>query len=74
MLTLRPFALAVAFSRFSFRGRELYDLDSVNFALGIHLLAALKWFGQLAVRFAALLFLLSPLAWFPRHRCADIRC
>jgi hypothetical protein len=27
-------------------------------------LLALKWFGQLAARFAALLFLLSPLAWF----------
>jgi hypothetical protein len=25
---------------------------------------ALKWFGQLAARFATLLFLLSPLAWF----------
>jgi Protein O-mannosyl-transferase TMEM260-like len=108
------FALAVALSRFIFRSRELYDLDSVNFALGIahfdpdvhqphppgyflyiccgrlltHFihdpnlalvllsiaascgtvvfiyLLALKWFGQLAARFAALLFLISPLAWF----------
>ena len=108
------FALAVALSRFIFRSRELYDLDSVNFALGMarfdprvhqphppgyflyiccgRLLAllvhnpnltlvllsiaascgtivfiyllALRWFGQLAARFAALLFLLSPLAWF----------
>jgi Gpi18-like mannosyltransferase len=30
----------------------------------IYLLLALKWFGQLAPRFVALLFLLSPLAWF----------
>jgi 4-amino-4-deoxy-L-arabinose transferase-like glycosyltransferase len=108
------FALAVAFSRISFRSHELYDLDSVNFALGmarfdpqvhqphppgyflyiccgrwlahfIHdpnlalvllstaascgtivfiYLLALKWFDPLAARFAALLFLLSPLAWF----------
>src|ERR1700756_5987532 len=108
------FGLAVAVSRFAFRSRELYDLDSVNFALGIghfdprvhqphppgyflyiwcgrllaHLtrdpnlalvllsiaascgtivfvyLLALQWFGRLAARFAALLFLLSPLAWF----------
>jgi 4-amino-4-deoxy-L-arabinose transferase-like glycosyltransferase len=108
------FALAVVISRFAFRSHELYDLDSVNFALGmarfdprvhqphppgyflyiccgrllghfIHdpnlalvllsiaascgtivfiYLLALRWFGQSAARFAALLFLLSPLAWF----------
>lgn len=29
------FALAVALSRFAFRSRALYDLDSVNFALGM---------------------------------------
>jgi hypothetical protein len=108
------FALTVGLSRFAFRSHDLYDLDSVNFALGmthfdprlhqphppgyflyiccgrllahfIHnpnlalvllsiaascgtvvfiYLLALKWFDQLAARFAALLFLLSPLAWF----------
>jgi hypothetical protein len=108
------FAFTVAFSRLAFLSRDPYDLDSVNFALGMahfdpgvhqphppgyflyiccgRLLAhfthdpnlalvllsiaagcgtvvfiyllALKWFGQLAARFAAVLFLLSPLAWF----------
>ena len=108
------FAVAVALTRFIFRSREPYDLDSVNFALGIArfdprvhqphppgyflyvccgrlldrfvhdpnlalvLLSiaascgavvfiyrlALRWSGQLAARFAALLFLLSPLTWF----------
>ena len=111
---LAAFAFTVAVSRFIFRSHDLYDLDSVNFALGImrfdprvhqphppgyflyiccgrvlaHLvhdpnlalvllsiaascgavvfiyLLALHWFGQLAARFAAALFLLSPLAWF----------
>src|ERR1700758_4217026 len=104
----------MAISRFATRSHDLYDLDSVNFALGMarfdprvhqphppgyflyiccgRLLArlvhnpnlalvlliiaascgtivfiyllALRWFGQLAARFAALLFLFSPLAWF----------
>ena len=27
--------IAIAFSRFAFRSRALYDLDSVNFALGM---------------------------------------
>lgn len=105
---------AVAVSRFLFRSRLLYDLDSVNFALGMRRFAprvhqphppgyflyvclgrwlrlgfhdanlalvvlsiaascgtiffiyemALEWFGLSAARFAALLFLFSPLAWF----------
>lgn len=105
---------AVAVSRFAFRSHYLYDLDSVNFALGmqrfeprthqphppgyflyvclgrllyllfhdanlslvilsilascgtvalIYLLAE-DWFGRNAARFAGLLFLFSPLAWF----------
>ncbi|MCU1295220.1 MAG: hypothetical protein JWP08_4070 [Bryobacterales bacterium] len=108
------FALAIALSRFCFRSRQLYDLDSVNFALGmVHFdpsvhqphppgyflyvlcgrllaqplhdanlalvllsvaascgtllfiyLLALEWFGASAARFASLVFLLSPLAWF----------
>jgi hypothetical protein len=29
------FALAVGLSRFAFRSHDLYDLDSVNFALGM---------------------------------------
>jgi hypothetical protein len=108
------FALAVACSRYAFRSHEPYDLDSVNFALGmarfdprVHqphppgyflyiccgrllghfthdpnlalvllsivascgtivfiYLLAMHWFGRQAARFAALLFLLSPLAWF----------
>jgi len=105
---------AVGISRFAFRSRDLYDLDSVNFALGmarfdprVHqphppgyflyvclgrlinfavddanlalvlvsilssiacvaliYVLALEWFGQRAARFAGLLFLFSPLAWF----------
>jgi len=105
---------AVAASRFLFRSHLLYDLDSVNFALGMEhfdprvlqphspgyflyvclgrlfqlafrdanlalvvlsIVAscgtiamiyrmALEWFGPNAARFAALLFLFSPLAWF----------
>jgi len=104
----------VAVTRFGFRSHFLYDLDSVNFALGIKhfdprvyqphppgyflyvclgwLLnaglhnanlalvvlsiaascgvivivyrMALDWFGLNAARFAAILFLFSPLAWF----------
>ncbi len=107
-------ALLVAASRFAFRSRDLYDIDSVNFGLAmgrfdprvhqphppgyflyvclgrlIHLLVpdanlslvllsiaasigvvvliylqARQWFGLEAARFAALLFLVSPLAWF----------
>ena len=105
---------AVAATRFVFRSHYLYDIDSVNFALGIRrfdprvyqphppgyflyislgrLLNAvlhdanlslvvlsivascgvvlivyqmtLEWFGLSAARFAAVLFLLSPLVWF----------
>ena len=105
---------AVALTRFLFRCRTLYDLDSVNFALAIKrfdpsvfqahppgyylysrigwifnlffhnpndslvalsilsscglviliYLFALEWFGLRAARFAALLFLFSPLCWF----------
>lgn len=105
---------AVAITRFLFRSRTLYDLDSVNFALamkrfdpsvfqahppGYYLysrigwifnlffhnsnlslvflsilsscglviliyLFAQEWFDQGAARFAALLFLFSPLCWF----------
>ncbi len=108
------FVFAVALSRFAFRSHLLYDLDSVNFALGIGrfdprtyqahppgyflyillgrlingvvhdanlalvLLSiaascgtvvliyrmAFEWFGERAARFAGLLFLFSPLAWF----------
>jgi hypothetical protein len=113
---LEPLCLAgvVALTRFLFRSHVLYDLDSVNFALGMqrfdprvyqahppgyflyiclgrlfHTLLhnanlalvvlsiaascglviliyqmALEWFGPMAARFAGLLFLLSPLAWF----------
>src|SRR5215467_1513328 len=108
------FALTVALSRLAFLSRAPYDLDSVNFALGmahfdpgvhqphppgyflyiccgrllahfthdpnlalvllsiaascgtvvfIYLLAQ-KWFGRSSARFAAILFLVSPLAWF----------
>jgi hypothetical protein len=105
---------AVAITRFVFRSHYLYDLDSVNFALGIDrfdprvhqphppgyflyiclgrlfnvmlhdanlalvmlsIIAscgaavliyymALDWFDQKAARFAGILFLFSPLAWF----------
>ncbi|MGC2160659.1 MAG: glycosyltransferase family 39 protein, partial [Silvibacterium sp.] len=105
---------ATAITRFIFRSHLLYDLDSVDFALGMRrfdphvyqphppgyflyiclgrllntvfhdanlalvvlsILAscglvlviyqmALDWFGQSAARFAGILFLLSPLAWF----------
>lgn len=113
---LVPLALtgAVAITRFIFRSRYLYDLDSVNFALAMQrfdprvhqphppgyflyiclgrllnsvfhdanlaLVAlsvvascgtvlmiyrfALGWFGMDAARFAGLLFVFSPLAWF----------
>jgi hypothetical protein len=111
---LLSFTAAVAISRFAFRSHVLYDLDSVNFALGmkrfdpsvfqahppgyflyiclgralntvfhnpnlslvvLSILAscafviliyefALEWFGQSAARFAAALFLFSPLGWF----------
>ncbi|MEO6965250.1 MAG: hypothetical protein ABI076_05050 [Acidobacteriaceae bacterium] len=104
----------VAITRFGFRSHFLYDLDSVNFALGIKHFdprvyqphppgyflyvclgwlvnaglhnanlalvvlsiaascgvivliyrMALDWFGLNAARFAAILFLVSPLAWF----------
>ncbi len=104
----------VAMTRFCFRSHFLYDIDSVNFALGIRhfdprvyqphppgyflyvclgwllnaglhnanlalvILSiaascgvilvvyrmALDWFGLNAARFAAILFLFSPLAWF----------
>jgi hypothetical protein len=107
-------AALVAASRFAFRSRYLYDLDSVNFALALErfdpqvhqphppgyflyvclgrlaqlilpdanqalvavsilascgtacLLYALadSWFGRRAARWAGLLFLFSPLAWF----------
>lgn len=105
---------AVAVTRFAFRSHYLYDLDSVNFALGMEhfdprahqphppgyylyvclgrllnvlfhdanlalvvlsILAScgvtalvywmtLEWFNQRAARFAGILFLFSPLAWF----------
>src|ERR1700760_1070268 len=105
---------AVAISRWGFRSRYLYDLDSVNFALamarvdprvhqphppGYYLYICLgrlfnimchdanlalvvlsifascglaiviykmteDWFGLVAARFASVLFLFSPLAWF----------
>jgi len=108
------FILSVAVTRFVFRSHYLYDLDSVNFALGmgrfdprvhqphppgyflyiclgrclnvffhdanlalvvLSILAScgvviliyyltLDWFDQKAARFASILFLLSPLAWF----------
>jgi hypothetical protein len=108
------FAFAVALSRFVFRSHVPYDLDCVNFVLGmarfdprthqphppgyflyiccgrllgyvVHnpnlsfvllsiaascgtvvfiYLLALRWFDRLAARFAGLLFVLSPLAWF----------
>jgi hypothetical protein len=108
------FAALVLVSRLLFRSHFLYDIDSVNFALGISrfdptvhqphppgyflyiclarlvnsivhdpntalvaisiaascgavvmiYVLALDWFGQPAARFAALLFLLSPLTWF----------
>src|SRR5277367_1909915 len=104
----------VAMTRFVFRSHYLYDLDSVNFALGmdrfdprvhqahppgyflyiclgrllnvvlhdanlalvvLSILAScgvvvlvyymtLEWFNQRAARFAGILFLVSPLAWF----------
>ena len=115
-LKLETFLLAstVAVTRFVFRSHELYDLDSVNFALAIErfsprvhqphppgyflyvclgrvlnsmihdanlalvilsvaascgvvimiYLTALEWFGVGAARFAGILFLFSPLAWF----------
>ena len=119
-MTFRPklelylLAGAVAVSRFAFRSHDLYDLDSVNFALGIGrfdptvhqahppgyflyiclgrlvnylvhdanlalvlisiaasvatvvliYLLAMEWFSPRAARFAGLLFLFSPLAWF----------
>ncbi len=105
---------AVAITRFAFRSHYLYDLDSVNFALGMEHFAprvhqphppgyflyvclgrllnlvchdanlalvvlsiiascgvvvlvyymTLEWFNQRAARFAGILFLISPLAWF----------
>jgi 4-amino-4-deoxy-L-arabinose transferase-like glycosyltransferase len=108
------FAVLVALSRYLFRSHLLYDVDSVNFALGIGrfdptvhqphppgyflyiylarivnwlfhdansalvaisicascsavvmiYLLALDWFGKRAARFAALIFLVSPLTWF----------
>jgi 4-amino-4-deoxy-L-arabinose transferase-like glycosyltransferase len=108
------FAALVALSRYLFRSHLLYDLDSVNFALGVArfdptvhqphppgyflyiclarlvnsfvhdpnaalvaisivascgavvmiYMLAFDWFGENAARFAALLFLFSPLAWF----------
>ncbi|HUY82428.1 MAG TPA: glycosyltransferase family 39 protein [Acidobacteriaceae bacterium] len=111
---LLPLTAAVALTRFLFRSRILYDLDSVNFALAmkrfdpsvfqahppgyylysrigwlidlvfhnpnlslviLSILAscglviliyqfALDWFGRSPARFAALLFLFSPLCWF----------
>jgi hypothetical protein len=104
----------VAVTRFVFRSHDLYDLDSVNFALALDrfdprvhqphppgyflyiclgrllnsmvhdanlalvllsiaascgavimiYLLALDWFGARAARFAGILFLFSPLAWF----------
>lgn len=113
-LDLLLWAGAVAITRFAFRSHYLYDIDSVNFALGIErfdprvyqphppgyflyiclgrflnsmlhnanlslvvlsivascgaviiiYLITLEWFGRSAARFAASLFLLSPLAWF----------
>ncbi len=106
--------VAVALSRWEFRSHDLYDLDSVNFALAMQrfdprvhqphppgyflyiaagrllnglfhdanlalvvlsILAscgvviviysiASEWFGLMAARFAGILFLVSPLAWF----------
>jgi 4-amino-4-deoxy-L-arabinose transferase-like glycosyltransferase len=108
------FAALVLISRLLFRSQLLYDLDSVNFALGVSrfdptvhqphppgyflyvclgrlvssivhdpntalvaisiaascgavvmiYLLAFEWFGPDAARFAALLFLFSPLTWF----------
>ena len=108
------FACAVAVSRFAFRSHDLYDLDSVNFALAMERFdprvyqphppgyflyiglgrclnfmlhdanlalvilsiaascgtilvlykMALDWFGLREARFAGILFLCSPLAWF----------
>ena len=105
---------AVALTRFLFRSRLLYDLDSVNFALAmdkfdparhqphppgyflyvclgrvfysifpdantalvtVSILASCAaaamvyaladcWFGQKAAQFAAIIFVVSPLAWF----------
>lgn len=113
-LDLAALVTALAGSRFLFRSRDLYDLDSVNFALGLSrfdpsthqphppgyflyvclgrllnlvvhdanlslvllsigascgagvviYLMALEWFGLAEARFAALVFLFSPLAWF----------
>lgn len=113
-LDLAALVAALAGSRFVFRSRYLYDLDSVNFALALRrfdpsvhqphppgyflyvwmgrllnlvfhdanlslvLLSigascgagiviyrmALAWFGLAEARFAALVFLFSPLAWF----------
>jgi hypothetical protein len=107
-------ASVVAMTRIAFRSHALYDLDSVNFALGMRRFAppvhqphppgyflyiclgrllglafhdpnlslvmlsvvsscglviliyqlTREWFGEDAARFAATLFLLSPLAWF----------
>ena len=114
LLEQSGFALLIALSRFAFRSRFLYDIDSVNFALGIlrfdprtyqahppgyflyimfgrlinsavhdaNLALVLlsiaascgtvvliyqmgfEWFGKREARFAGLLFLFSPLAWF----------
>lgn len=113
-LELLLFTLAVGLSRSVFRSHDLYDVDSVNFALAIgrfdprvhqphppgyflyvclgrwlnallhdanltlvvlSILAScglviliyqvtLEWFGPQAARFAGILFLFSPLAWF----------
>src|SRR6185437_9460726 len=119
VLSRRPlecilFAALVLVSRLLFRSHVLYDLDSVNFALGVSrfdptvhqphppgyflyiclarvvnsivhdpntalvaigiaascgavvmiYLLAFEWFGRDAARFAAVLFLFSPLTWF----------